>query len=63
MYMKRLVFSILEVTIWESRLTFCGIASCLVTLLMYLYTLEILFGEELRIKSASKLALAANILC
>ena len=61
MYMKRLVFSVSEVAIWESRLTFCGIASCLVMLLKYLYTLEILFGEELRINSASKLALAANI--
>ena len=58
--MKRLAFSISEVAIWESRLTFCGIVSCIVMLLMHLYPLERLFG---RMKSASKLALAANTLC
>ena len=57
--LKRLVFSVSEVAIWESRLTFCGIASCLVMLLKYLYSGEIY--TELRINSASKLALAANI--
>ena len=40
--LNELCVKVSEVAIGESKLTFCGIASCLVMLLKYLYTLEIL---------------------